>query len=41
MQLAQRIYNLLDELRQDENKTYLLVGPQTASPVWWSPISTT
>ena len=26
MQLAQRIYNLLDELRQDENKTYLLVA---------------
>ena len=26
MQLAQRIYNLLDELRQDEDKTYLLVA---------------
>ncbi len=26
MQLAKRIYNLLDELRQDENKTYLLVA---------------
>ena len=39
-ELAQRIYNLLDELRQDENKTYLLVAT-TASPVWWSPISTT
>ena len=26
MQLAQRLYNLLDELRQDENKTYLLVA---------------
>ena len=26
MQLAQRIYNLLDELRQEENKTYLLVA---------------
>ena len=26
MQLAQRVYNLLDELRQDENKTYLLVA---------------
>ena len=26
MQLDQRIYNLLDELRQDENKTYLLVA---------------
>ena len=26
MQLAQRIYNLLDELRQDKNKTYLLVA---------------
>ena len=26
MQLAQRRYNLLDELRQDENKTYLLVA---------------
>ena len=25
-ELAQRIYNLLDELRQDENKTYLLVA---------------
>ena len=26
MQLAQRIYNLLDELRQDKDKTYLLVA---------------
>ena len=26
MKLAQRIYNLLDELRQDEDKTYLLVA---------------
>ena len=26
MQLAQRIYNLLDELRQDEDKIYLLVA---------------
>ena len=26
MQLAQRIYNLLDELRTDESKTYLLVA---------------
>ena len=26
MQLAQRIYNLLDELRADTDKTYLLVA---------------
>ena len=26
LQLAQRIYNLLDELRADESKTYLLVA---------------
>ena len=26
LQLAQRIYNLLDELRADETKTYLLVA---------------
>ena len=28
MQLAQRIYNLLDELRADTDKTYLPGGPQ-------------
>ena len=26
LQLAQRLYNLLDELKADENKTYLLVA---------------
>ena len=33
MQLAQRIYNLLDELRADTDKTYLLVAHNGISRV--------
>ena len=40
LQLAQRIYNLLDELRDQPDKTYLLVA-HNASPGWWNPIFTT
>ena len=39
MQLAQRIYNLLDELKADTDKTYLLVAHNGIAG-WCSPIST-
>ncbi len=36
LHLAQRIYNLLDDLQKEENKTYLLVAHNGIARVIWS-----